>query len=80
MEQDDFLLLLGKQIAKYRNQAAISQKELALRCDMEKSAITRLEKGRTNPTSLTLFKICEALGIVVSQLFEFQKTSRNKSF
>ena len=41
--------------------------------NMEKPSITRLERGRTNPTSLTLYKISNALNIPVSRFFKFQE-------
>ncbi|MCH8905155.1 MAG: helix-turn-helix transcriptional regulator, partial [Bacteroidetes bacterium] len=44
---------------------------LALECDMEKSNLIRIEKGRTNPTSLTLLKISNVLNVRVKELLDF---------
>ncbi len=72
MDESEFLIKLGLQIAKLRKKYNITQLELAYRCDMEKQSITRIEKGNTNPTSITLLKISEALEVKISDLFAFQ--------
>lgn len=73
MENQEFLVRLGKEIAKQRKKQGLTQLDLASLVDMEKATITRLEKGRTNPTSLTLLKLSKALKVPVSKLFVFQK-------
>ena len=44
--------------------------ELAYRCDMERSNLSRLEAGRSNPTIKTLCIICNALDVAIGRLFE----------
>jgi putative transcriptional regulator len=78
MEDKDFLKLLGQEIAEQRRKLGLTQLDLASMVNMEKPSITRLEKGRTNPTSLTLLKICNALNIPISKLFKFQEKLRDK--
>ena len=73
MEDKQFLILLGQEIAKQRKKQGLTQLDLASLVNMEKPTITRLEKGRTNPTSLTLLKISKALNIPISKFFKFQK-------
>lgn len=73
MEDKQFLKSLGEEIAKIRKKQGLTQLDLASLTDMEKPTITRLERGRTNPTSITLLKISTALGVPISQLFNFQK-------
>lgn len=72
MEDKQFLKSLGEEIAKIRKKQGLTQLDLASLADMEKPTITRLERGRTNPTTLTLLKISTALGVPVSKLFVFQ--------
>ncbi len=78
MEDKQFLILLGQEIAKQRKKLGLTQLDLASLVNMEKPTITRLEKGRTNPTSITLFKISKALNIPVSKFFKFQETFLKK--
>ena len=73
MEDKQFLILLGQEISKQRKKQGLTQLDLASLVNMEKPTITRLEKGRTNPTSLTLLKISKALNIPISKFFKFQK-------
>lgn len=73
MEREVFLKELGRQIAKWRRKKKISQRELAFRCDVDKPSITRIERGNTNPTSITLQKLSEALNVPISSFFSFQK-------
>lgn len=73
MEDKQFLKSLGEEIAKIRKKQGLTQLDLASLADMEKPTITRLERGRTNPTSITLLKISTALGVPISKLFNFQK-------
>ncbi len=73
MEDIQFLKSLGEEIAKIRKKQKLTQFDLASLANMEKPTITRLERGRTNPTSKTLLKIATALGVPVSRLFAFQK-------
>ena len=64
----EFQHKLGKRIKALREMKGISQQELASICDFEKSNMSRLEAGRTNPTVGTLLKICAALSISLPNL------------
>jgi len=68
--QVQFLVNLGKNITLLRKKKGLKQTDLAYKCNMEKSNLIRIEKGRTNPTSLTLFKLAKVLNIKVSAFFE----------
>ena len=57
------LVRIGKNIKKIRNEKNISQQDLAAVCNFEKSNMSRIESGKTNLTIGTLLKICEALGV-----------------
>lgn len=75
MDEKNFLKNLGKTITKLRKKKKITQLELAYRCDFEQSNINRIEAGRTNPTTLTLLKIAQALEIHPKQLLSFDLPS-----
>lgn len=68
----NFLEKLGANIAKKRTDAGINQSQLALRCDMDRSNMHRIESGRTNPTATTLKMIADELKIPVKELFDFE--------
>lgn len=69
-ENELFLIALGERIAKIRKEQKLTQVELGYRCDFEKSNMRRIEIGGTNPTILTLRKICKGLDIDITELLK----------
>jgi len=69
MQEKKFLQLIGKRIAHFRKVAGMTQQALADECDMERSAIGRLELGTENVTAATLLKLSKALNISISEFF-----------
>jgi transcriptional regulator with XRE-family HTH domain len=69
-KREEFQICFGKHLKTLRIEKGISGAELARRCYMDKPNITRLEKGRINPSLYILKKICEALEI---NLYELMK-------
>lgn len=49
----------------------MKQIDLAIKVNIEDSALRRIESGRTNPTIKTLLRITEGLDIKFIALFEF---------
>ena len=68
MKDNDYLILIGKNISRIRKEQLITIKELGFRCDIEKSNLIPIEKGRVNVTIKTLVKICNALDIELKDL------------
>jgi len=76
MDEKTFLKKLGENIKRKRIEKNMSQVELGDLCDSEKSSINRIESGRTNPTTLTLKKVAEALSTPIEELFKFEKKTK----
>jgi DNA-binding XRE family transcriptional regulator len=72
MQQNEFQIKLGKQIARLRKHKKISQVDFAYLLDKDKQNYNRIEKSRTNPTSWTLYKIAELLDVPVQKLFDWE--------
>ena len=70
--KEQFQKKLGKQIAKLRQAAGMTQDDLAERCGKEKQNISRIETGRTNPTAYSLVEIAASLEVPVKELFDFE--------
>lgn len=68
MEKVDFQIALGKRIRQLREEKKMSQAELALLCNFEKSNMNRIETGKTCPSSFTLYKISISLGVKLSEI------------
>jgi len=62
---------VGKSLKKVRLSKNLSQLDLAVLCDMEKTSISRIENGRTNITLRTIYKLSYTLNIKYSELFGF---------
>ncbi len=71
MLQEKFQIKLGQRIAKLRLERKYSQVEFAVMLGKEKQNYNKIEKGRVNPTSWTLYKISELLGVSIKDLFDF---------
>ena len=72
MREREYLILLGKNITKFRKKKGLTSKELGFQIDMEKSNLIPIEKGRINATAITLLKIAKALDVEVRDLFDFR--------
>lgn len=56
-------LAIGKRIKTLREERNIAQQDLAAKCNLEKSNLSRLEAGGTNPTIYTLKRIADNLEV-----------------
>jgi transcriptional regulator with XRE-family HTH domain len=72
MTASELSISVGARIRELREERKISQQELAILCNFEKSNMARIESGRTNPTLHTLYKISSALHVQLSLLVDFQ--------
>lgn len=71
MADTDYLKLIGENISRIRKSRSWSSNELANRCEMEKSNLIPIEKGRINVTINTLIKIANALDVSLDDLIKF---------
>lgn len=66
--QDPVLLALGSAIRKMRVARGISQENLALLAEVDRSYVGRVERGDNNIAVLTLHRIATALNVNLSEL------------
>lgn len=62
-------LALGYRIKALRFQQQITQEELADRCSMFRTYMSRIESGQANPTLTMLYEIAGAFGLDIRELF-----------
>ena len=60
---------IGEKIKKIREAKGLSQKEVALAVNMDQSQYSKIEKGKTDPTTATLQKITNAIGVSLAEIF-----------
>lgn len=59
----DMRKLVGANCSRIRKERGWTQEELAERSGLSQQYISGLERGRRNPTILTLFELAQALGV-----------------
>ncbi len=69
MSYQDEIKAVARRIRQFREQRKLTVQELAYRCNIERSNLSRIEAGRSNCTIKTLVIICEALDIKLADLF-----------
>lgn len=61
---------IGEKIFQTRKKKFISQERLALISDIDRTYLSRIEKGRANPSLKILYKISKNLGLKISRLIK----------
>ena len=59
----DMRELVGRNFARLRRDKGLTQEEVAARSGFSQQYISSLERGRRNPTVITLFELAQALGV-----------------
>jgi len=62
---------LGNRIRKLRNQAGLTQAQLAERVEISDEFLSRMERGLKSPSLETANRIADALGVTLAVLFDF---------
>ncbi len=60
---------VGKNLRHFRQQSGMTQLELAMEGEVERTRVSKLELGLVNPSVLTLATLCHVLGITLADLF-----------
>lgn len=64
---------LGKNLKKYRLDCGMTQEILAEKVGIHPTYVGKLESGKSNPSVKLLFKVSRALGVKLSDIFDFDK-------
>ena len=59
----DMRKLVGRNAARLRGDAGLTQEQLAERSGLSQQYISGLERGKRNPTIVTLYELASALGV-----------------
>ena len=63
---------MGKSIADKRKKAGFSQNAFALKCDMDRQNMHKIERGMVNISITTLKRIAYALNIPARNILDFE--------
>ena len=69
MTDEEFLIRMGKSIARFRKERGFSQNALCDIINMDKPNLSAIENGRQNASSLTLKRIADAMEVEVAVFF-----------
>ena len=67
MKKNKYLIRQGAQIREARKAKGLSQEQLALQAEVDRSYVGGIERGERNVSFLTLVRIAECLGCDVSK-------------
>jgi len=68
MRADQVSAAFGRVLREQRNTAELSQEQLALNADVDRTFVSQMERGIRQPTLTTLFKLAKALEVQPSTL------------
>lgn len=68
LDYQEEVAYISNRIRQLRKEKHLTVQELAYRCDMERSNMSRIEAGRTNLTVKTMCIICNALCVNLHDL------------
>ncbi len=68
MFMSELTIQFGQLVRKYRKERNMSQEQLALLCNIDRSYLGRIERGEVNPTLEKIYKLSNALSIKASDL------------
>lgn len=72
----DMRALVGRNVRRARERTKMTQEQFAERSGFSQQYISDLERGRRNPTVVTLYEIAQALDLAVWELLKPEPKSR----
>ncbi|MBW8636223.1 helix-turn-helix domain-containing protein [Hoeflea sp. WL0058] len=66
----DMRKLIGRNFARLRREKGLTQEEVEVRSGFSQQYLSSLERGRRNPTMITLYELAQALGVSHGDLVE----------
>jgi len=70
---NEYLIAVGKRLDQIRKEKNLSYREMAQRCDIDFSDISKIAKGQINFKFNTLIELSKALKIQPKELFIFEE-------
>lgn len=64
----DMRKLVGRNLARLRREKGLTQEQIAERSGFSQQYLSGLERGRRNPTVVTLYELAQALGVSHTEL------------
>ncbi|MCT2407496.1 helix-turn-helix domain-containing protein [Chryseobacterium antibioticum] len=72
MDKIEFRIAFGKRVEKLRKKMGLSYRELAQKCDVDHSNISKIEKGEVDLRISTIQELATGLEVHPQELFNFK--------
>lgn len=72
MDKLEFRIAFGKRVEMFRKKLNLSYRELAQKCDVDHSNISKIEKGGVDLRISTIQELAKGLDVHPQQLFDFK--------
>lgn len=70
--RSDCKMLFGKRLRELRLHARLSQEQLAVRADLDRSYVGSVERGERNISLENICKLAAAIGVAPARFLEFR--------
>lgn len=71
LSNEEFLIRFGERLKNLRIFKKLSYRQMAQRCDLDYSYISKIEKGQHNIQLTTGLELAKGLGVHPKELFDF---------
>jgi transcriptional regulator with XRE-family HTH domain len=65
--------MIGKEVRRRREELGLTGAQLAARAGMAPSAVSQIETGKRSPSSASVIKLAQALGVEAGELFPLEQ-------
>jgi transcriptional regulator with XRE-family HTH domain len=66
----DILVRFGRRVRALRKDRTMSQEDLALECDLDRTYVSGIERGKRNVALVNIEAIAKTLDVTLSELFQ----------
>ncbi len=70
LPHEDLLIQFGNRVRTLRHGRGLSQEAMALECELDRTYVSGIERGRRNVSLYNIQKLAEVLNLSLSELFE----------
>lgn len=77
MDKLEFRIAFGKRVEEFRKKLNLSYRELAQKCDVDHSNISKIEKGEVDLRISTVQELAKGLDVHPKILFDFDFNGQN---
>ena len=75
----DMRKLVGRNLARLRREQGLTQEELEARSGFSQQYLSGIERGKRNPTVITIYELAQALGVSHMELIRSDDEDRLSS-